>query len=205
MRIIDGGDVAFDALAYGVDRPVNTMQYFQQEINNISQTLTDAGKGFFSNVRELYNDINNSETLRLARSAIQSAVTLFKPDTIMPLISIEQFQTASLQMQRWIMANPVVRERYHAQKIDGYSDSYVDMQPGLSGENQYDYRRVMDCVVQEDQDDSWFVKYYLDDLHEGDKELTPDEKSDILRTWDLAELFIRAGDRDPTSPYGSKM
>lgn len=206
MRIIEGGDHVFDALAYGVDRPVETMTYFQKEINNIGTTLSDAGKGFFSNVKSIYDNINNSEAMRIARAAIQTAATLFLPNTIIPLITIEQFQTAGSIMQRWTMANPLVREKYHAQLIDGYSDSYVDTQPGVIGRDHYDYRCVMNAVIQEDdENDTWSVSYFPDELIVGDKELSHDEKVDIIKSWDLAEMFIRAGDKDPTSAYGGKM
>jgi hypothetical protein len=206
LNIIEGGNNVFDALAYGIDRPVSTMDYFQQEINNISNTLSEAGKGFFSNVQTLYNNINNSEALRIARNAIQNAASLFKPDTILPLSTLEHLQSAGLVMQRYLMANPVVREAYHAQRIDGYSDTYIDLSPNVVGNEHYDYRRVMNAVVQSDaKDDSWFVQYYPDELLDGDRELSHDEKVDVIKSWDLAEMFIRAGDNDPTSVYGSKM
>lgn len=206
MRVIEGGNVVFDALAYGVDQRPETTNYFRQEIENIGTTLTDVGRNFFSNARTLYDNINNSEVMRMARSAIQTAATLFTPNVIMPLISLEQFQTAGLVMQRFIMANPVVREKYHAQQCQGYSETYIDMYPKDIGESHYDYRRVMTGVIQEDSDnESWSVKFYPDDLVEGDKELMHDEKVDIIKTWDYVNLFIESGDKDPTCPYGSKL
>ncbi len=206
MIIHHGGDLAFDALAYGVDRPPETTSFFQQEINNISNTLSDAGRGFFSNVRTLYDNINSSEAMRIARNALQTAASLFKPDTILPLISAVNFQTAGLVMQRYIMANPMVRAAFQSQRIDGYSDTYQDMYPGTIGDNHYDYRRVMDSVVQiDDKTDDWCVKYFPDDLVVGDKELSHDEKVDIISSWQIAEMFIRAGEDDPTSVYGGKM
>lgn len=206
MRFIEGGDLVFDALAYGTDVPTSTSNYFQNEIASISNTLNAAGQSFFSNVKSLYDNINNSDAIRMARNAIQAAATLFLPDTVTPLISLAQFQTAGLVMQRYVMANPVVRQAYHAQRIDGYSDTYVDRHPKDIGENHYDYRRVMNAVVQTDEEaDTWFVKFYPDELVEGDKELSHDEKVDIIKTWDLMEMFINAGENDPTSVYGSKM
>lgn len=206
MRIIEGGDYVFDALAYGIDRAPETTHYFSQEINKITDTLTDAGRGFFGNVKSIYESINNSDVVRAARAALQSAATLFTPNIIMPFTTIEQFQTAGPEMQRWAMASPVAREKYHAQLIDGYSDSYIDLYPQDIGETHYDYRRVMDGVIQEnEEEETWSVKFFPDELVAGDKELSHDEKVDIIKTWDLMEMFIRAGDKDPTSVYGSKM
>lgn len=209
INVVYGGADAFDALAYGIDQnPANT-NYFQRQIESISNTLTDVGQSFFSNTQQLYNQVNNSETMRIARAAVRTAKSLFQPNQILSIFDIHQMQNAPIVMQRWIMANPVVREQYHKQLIDGYSDSYIDVAPNVIGENHYDYRRVMDSIIQEtitdDGEDSWSVKFYPDEIFEGDKELSHDEKVDILSTWNIAEMFINAGKSDPTSPWDSKM
>ena len=103
------------------------------------------------------------------------------------------------------MANPVVRQTYHEQKCDGYSDTYIDNQPSAIKETHYDYRRVMDGVVVDKDNDGWSVKFYPDDLHDGDRELVHGEKVDILHSWDIIEMFMKAGDKDPTSQYGAAL
>lgn len=209
INIIYGGEIGFDALAYGIDQhPANT-NYFQQQIQSISNTLTDVGQNFFSNAQTLYQQVNNSETMRIARAALRSTASLFQPNQILSIFDIHKMQNAPLVMQRWIMANPEARTLYHKQQIDGYSDSYQDMFPGVVGEQHYDYRRVMDSVVQDtvdlDGNESWCVKYYPDELYEGDKELSHDDKVDILSTYEILEAFLAAGKEDPTSQYGSMM
>ena len=207
MRIVYGGDVAFDSLVYGSEsNPANTA-YFQPQIENISNTLTDVGRSFYANTQQLYNDVNNSEVMRIARAAVRSAKTLFQPNEVISIFDIANMQTAQPVMQRWIMANPVVRELYHKQQCDGYSESYVDLAPRDIGESHYDYRRVMNGIVQDDteNDEEWFVKFYPDDLVEGDTELNHDQRVDILSSWSIAEMFIKAGDRDPTSVYDAKL
>lgn len=210
INVVYGGADAFNALAYGVDQhPANT-QYFQRQIESISNTLTDVGQSFFANTQQLYNQVNNSEVMRIARAAVRTAKSLFQPNQILSIFDMASMQNAPLVMQRWIMANPTVRELYHKQQIDGYSDSYVDVSPGIIGEQHYDYRRVMTGIVQdvegtEGEEDSWKVCYYPDELHEGDKELTHDERVDILSTWSIVEMFVAAGKSDPTSPWDAKM
>ena len=162
MQIVYGGSDAFDALAYGVDQhPANT-NYFQRQIESISNTLTEVGQTFFANTQMLYDQVNNSETMRIARAAVRTAKSLFQPNQILAISDMYQMQTAPVVMQRWIMANPVVRDKYHKQQIDGYSDSYTDMSPGIIGDQHYDYRRVMNGVIQEDNNDSWSVKFFPD-------------------------------------------
>lgn len=209
INVIQGGSTAFDALAYGIDQhPANT-NYFQQQIQSISNTLTDIGQNFFSNAQNLYQQVNNSETMRIARAALRSTASLFQPNQILSIFDIHKMQNAPIVMQRWIMANPEARTLYHKQQIDGYSDTYKDMFPGVVGEQHYDYRRVMDGVVQDTTDlegnESWCVKYYPDELYEGDKELSHYDKVDILSTYEILEAFLAAGKEDPTSQYGSMM
>ena len=111
-------------------------------------------------------------------------------------------------MQRWIMANPYIREQYHANRLDGYSDSYVDDAPGMICDNHYEYRRVMDgvFVFNEDPEDKedWSFSTYYEDIHNSDTdELDLTEQLQILRTWEALEHFVRNTDDDPTDPTGN--
>lgn len=205
INLIYGDGDAFDAVVYGEQNPAN-LSYFQNQIKSISNTLTSVGQNFFSNANALYEKFNGSEAMRLVKAANRAVKSLFKPNKIYSIFELEEMQQTSSVMQRWIMANPVVREMYHKQSCDGFSDTYVDMHPGQIGENHYDYRRVMDGVICDDQiNDEWYVKFYIDELETGDKHLNHDDKVDILTTWSIAEMFIKAGGDDPTSPYNSSL
>lgn len=204
MQVIYGGASAFDALVYGEQHHAN-QSYFQQQLQNISSTLTDAGRSFFADAHVLYNQFNGSEAMRKIRAAVNAATGLFQPNRVRYVHDLGEMQNAPFVMQRYIMASPVVREKYHSQQIDGYSETYEDMQPGKIGDNHYDYRRVMDGVLREDTE-GWYVKFYPDEIYEGDKELSHDEKVDIIGTWDAIEAFLSvAKGEDPTSVWGNKL
>lgn len=200
VAVVYGGDHVFNALVSGEQHP-NNSNYFRNQLESVSTALTDFGRSFYSNVHDLYDQFNGSEAMRLARDALRSVKGIFIENTIQYITDINSFQSAPTVMQRWIMANPVVREPYHQQKCCGYAGSYVDVSPGVIGEQHYDYRRVMTGVVQ-DTEDSWFVKFYPDEIHEGDRELHHDEKFTILDTWSIADMFMKKGEEDPTSPSG---
>ena len=205
MQVIYGGNNVYNAILYGEQHPDN-QRYFQRQIESISETLTDIGRSFFANVNDLYEQYNGAEAMRIARAAINNAQSLFRPNVVQSIFTMADMQTAPMVMQRWIMANPVVRDLYHQRRCDGYSDTYKDIYPGDVGDTHYDYRRVMDGVVQtNDEDDTWSVKFYLDELSDGDRDLLADEKVDILNTWEIAEMFIKAGLKDPTSPWDSDL
>lgn len=196
---------AFDSIVYGEKHPAN-LDYFRQQTQNIVSNIQDAGRSFFSNLSELNERFNGSEAMRLGRAAMRAAKSIFRPNIISAITDMGDMQQSPNVMQRWIMANPVVRDLYHNQGCDGYADTYIDYHPGKIGEDHYDFRRATEGLVQIDEvTDDWFVKLYPDDLYEGDKHLSLDEKVDIIDTWSIIEMFVRAGKEDPTSASNSNL
>lgn len=205
MQVIVGGRAEFNGLVYG-DKHPGTTRFLQNQANiGFSNTLTGVGKQMFSNIQSLYDKFNGENVMRLAKAARRKVSGLFQQDVIKPLWSIEEIQRATVNMQRWVMAHPGLREIYHQQRCDGYSNTYVDMHPGDVGEKHYDYRRVMDGFVQEDDEGTFKVTYYYDDVPEDDVDLTLRDKVDITNTWDQISRFIKHTDHDPTSVYGEKL
>lgn len=207
MNIVYGGDEAFDALIYRNNQQNAQHQAFiQQRLDNLISNQSGMGNfDFFQKAKEMYDRIYSSEAMTIARAAIAQVGHMFQEDNIRFLNTLVDIQNAPRTMQRWIMANPVVREKYHAQQCDGYSDTYVDVFPGLLKEHHYDYRRVMNHVVQEDEQHGWSVSHYVEDIFDGDRELELFEKAHILNTWEVIEGFMHAGDSDPTSVWNSKL
>ena len=204
MRIVSGGAAAWDAIAYGQQNP-NNLQYFKNQLQSIGQTLNEQAKDFYKDIHDIYDRFTNSDAMRLMRTAMKSAASLFNDNIIRSLTDIDQFQNASYQMQRWVMANPVIRKMYHDQQCKGYIDTYTDNEPDKIADNHYDYRRVMQNVVVCDEDEGEYFKTYLEDLLPGDRELTIDEQSDIFITWENLQAMIKAKQSDPTSQYGASL
>ncbi len=207
INVIQGGNVAsFDMLAFPTQNPANNY-YIQNQLNNISTTLTDIGRQFIEKSREIYDRVNDSDTLRIARAAIRAAQNLFHPNEIIRLQGFDELRFAQPVMQRYIMAEPVIRQKYLKQQIDGFSDTYVNVDGKDVYEEQYDYRRVMSGVIQDTVDTEgnagWVCKHYLDENRGDDIDLTPVQKSNILATWEIARMFIDAGE-DPTDPFSKQ-
>lgn len=203
MIIVDGGRAAFDGLIYGLhnDSDVN---YFRSQTSNIPQMIGAYGDMFKQKSVELFDRFHGSQAVHLAKLAIHHATQIFQSDGIRSLFDAVQFQTAGAVMQRWVMANPTVRTMYHAQQCDGYSDTYVDHDPGKIGDNHYDYRRVMQGMVQEDGD-SWYAHIYSEDLRDGDQELLIHEQASILSTWNILNIMFKKGYEDLTNQYGGTL
>ena len=207
MQIVYGGNEAFDALLYR-NNPHNQAHqaYLGARLESMSNSNPAmANTEFFQRAKQMYDRIYSSEAMTIARAAIAQVGHIFQEDNIRFLNTLVDIQNAPQTMQRWIMANPVVREKYHAQQCDGYSDTYQDVFPGLLREHHYDYRRVMNHVVEEDEQHGWSASHYVEDIFEGDRELELFEKAHILSTWEVIEGFMKAGDSDPTSIWNSKL
>lgn len=206
--VVSGDSNLFNTFCYGDPHP-GTIQYLETKIANTLSTATDAARSFFQKGAELYEEFYSSDAMRKARNGIRMVRNMFAGDHIRELWEIVDFQQASPLMQRYVMAEPTIRKLYHEQRCHGYADSYVDQHPGMIGENHYDWRRVNEGMVQtvfneEGKEDGWKVSFYMDDLPEGEVELTHDQQYDILRSWDRVHAFI-AADEDPTSPEGGSL
>ena len=212
MAIVTMGGVEdFNARIYQPKNP-NTLRFLENQfehLSNISNTLNDATRSFFSGAREVFDRVNGSEAMRLARAAKRAIGHVFQKNEIRVLRDIGALQQAPVAMQRWVLAEQTVRQMYHEQRCDGYSDSYVDVEPGRIGEDHYDWRQVMNGVVQdvveEDGTDNYKVQVWVDDLIEGDRKLGFDEQAEILSTWDVVKYHLLRGKEDPTSVYNSKL
>lgn len=196
-----------DYLIYPEQNPLN-QSYIYNQIANISNTLDDIGKKFIESSKEIYQKINDSELIRKAKMALRSAVGISHINEILYYNTLEAMQSATPYMQNYIMANPMIRELYNDQLCDGYSDTYIDIDKGTIADTQYHYRRVMDGVIQDTEDSegnyNWVSKNYMEDLLEGDKELQIEDKAKILSTWEVMNMFIKAG-QDPTNPNGGSL
>lgn len=203
VNVIQAGDpTVFDMLAFPEQSPANQV-YIENQLSQFSNTVTDIGKAFLDASKDIYQKVNDSNAIRAARAALRTAKGIFHPNVITQLETLDDIRAAQPTMQKYVMAYPEIRDVYHKQRCDGYSDTYRDMEPNYIGEDQYDYRRIMSGMVVE-TDDGWECTTYAHDDLDGDRDLTVDEKVDILNTWDLIQGFMDAGE-DVTDIYDGKL
>ena len=203
------------------DQHVRNQAYIQDRIQQVSQQLgsvvSDIGERFIERAKSLYEQAYNSQAMLAAKAAIRATKGLFHPNAIIQLDSIEELQSAQPVMQRYLMANPLVRQLYFEQRIDGYSDTYVNVHGKVIGENHYDYRRVMDGVIVDhelhtiltgktlDEDHpEWTATTYFEDLLEDDRDLTAVEQADMINNYRLQAIAIQSL-KDPTNLFGGEI
>lgn len=202
-QFISGSADTFRALAYGTPH-ASTTEFLHNQMQGVGQNLTQAGQQFFQGARDLYERFSGSSAMAAARLARRAVGGLWESNEIRALIDTVEQQRASLPMQRWAMANPYVRQKYHNQTIEGYEGSYKDAFPEDIGENHYDYRRVVNGILVEDED-GWSATTYFDELLPDDRELEHDEQLDIATMWQFMKDNIKRGGEDPTSLWGAHL
>lgn len=203
-NFMQGDTNTADYLVYGMPS-ANTLNYIQQEVQSLNHTFGEFGSNVYNRAMESFTLFNSDESMRLARAATRAVVNLWEEDTIRPLNSIGEFQWAGYQMQRWVMAAPDIRHLYHSGEVEGYSDTYVDFEPNKVGEDHYDYRRVMNGIVEVEENGDWHYTTYCEDLEDGDRELDLDEQADILMCWNNLRNLIEDKKDDPTSRWNAAL
>lgn len=184
--------------SYIRDRYERTMDYMEKASVGVARQFLDRS-------RKIFDSYNSDEALRRTRDAIRAVKGVKRSDLLYQVVDLPGLRSCGYRMQRFLMANPKIRERYHRQLVDGYSDSYIDMEPGKVGRDHYDYRRAINGVYREEIDsegESVFVREeFFEELVDGDRELDFPEQADILDAWDVQDLFASLG-YDSTNRLG---
>lgn len=193
---------AFNQLLFKNQHPAHA-EYFQQQVTKFSNTLTDAGREFMAKSKAIYEKIHDSSVIRAAQAAIRMVKAVRHPNAIWAMKELDDFRCAKSVMARWMMTMPELRDLQERRLIAGY-DGYVDLDKGKSGNQQYDFRRVMDGVVQTAEDGTEYYERYYEELRADDRELTDIEKLDILSSHRIARMYLEALE-DVTDKFGGKL
>lgn len=204
-QMVVGGTNTFDHLLYGAPR-----QEVQQFVNNlhhqITPMLTQEGLNFVQQTRNEWSKFFGEDAARLARAGARRVVSLWDDDSIHQLVGLAAIQQAPVIMQPFIMAQPEIRQAYLDQKIDGYSDSYVNEHGTAVGEQHYHYQCVTSSIVVDtEEEEEWKAITYFLDHEKPEDELSFDQKVDVLSTWSEVLMRYRTGRDDPTSRFNSSL
>lgn len=197
--------------AYGVDLmdiaaggflDSSTTNWIQDRTQSLMSTVSATTAGWFNKARTFYQTITESDAVQALRNLTAKADQSWMGNNIHFCNSLEQIQTANPVMQRYIMAEPRLRDMYLNDSIEGYAGSYENFHGNAIGVNHYDYRRVTDGILMV-SDTSMEWNDFYENIPDNDKELSLFEKVDIIRTWNLVNVALDAHEMDPTSPIGN--
>ncbi len=181
--------------------PDSHMQnYMNQGLVNYIKDIGNVVPDFAKDLQNRYRDFLDGNSMRYVKNLKSRINGLWNTNSIKYLATIEEIQQATPIMQKWIMAHPVLRDRYLNNAISAYDGSYVNKEVTGSGSRDYDYRRVMDGITHL-KDGICSYSNYIEKVNDEDI-LSVLEKTKILATWDIIDSHFENGDNiDPTSPW----
>ena len=204
-RFFVGDTQEFDSQVF---TPVHagTIDYLRNQVQQIGSgwgdTLTEAARTYVSAAQDTFDRFYSSEALAAARAAARKGKNLFAKDIISFQVKVEDFQQALPRNQRYNMAHVGLRKLFNDQMVDGYSDTYIDHQPGAIGSNHRDWRRLHDGDILEDEDGDLCRSRYPEMTNEEEAELPFDEKMIIQDNHTMLDYILAMTDRDPSSKSG---
>jgi len=201
--ITQGGFEAFAGATLG-SLHHSTVDFLRQAPQMLSERLTSAGRQFMEASERMVGMMDLETTLRMMEAVGRQTAAFFQSDRIRPLYEIGELQNPPQDMRHLMMACPEIRTLYHNQVIDGYSGLYYDKEPGVVGEDHYDYRRVTEGVWLETANGEDFVYNHYYDCEDGDALSHADQVS-VMITWDQLKARINEGRDDPTSRWNAAL
>ena len=207
-QVFYGSSQDFNTLAFGLPN-MNTARDLYNDIMTIDRSMYH-DTSFIDRALANYELYNGSDALLRARTLLANTNVITNVNYIGHLNTLQGLQTANPMMQQYIMANPIIRQLYHESRCNGYNETYIDTDPSSIGHTHYDYQKVMDGIVHDEnigtEDNPEYVakvNIYVD-LKEEDR-LSPSEQIHIVHTWETLTNYIDVFGEDPTSPYGDSL
>jgi hypothetical protein len=188
-QVVTLSDAAADYVIFGNKGPM-LGNFLQEQLSRIQPAYNDLSNRVYGALQSSYNFVNDRMVQWGILNQIQQAGMTAVDNYYQECLSFQQLQSANYTMQRWVMSHPEVRQLYLDQDLDGYSDTYKNVFGNDVGNADYNYRRVTDEVLVDGPNDTSIVRYHLDDLMEGDRELGHNEKVNILHTYDAIDHIL---------------
>lgn len=183
----------------------NTVNYLQTQIQSLANSTSEYSKQLYARSQALFEQVNSDRANQLAEAVLSQVDSMMGLDIIEPLLTIDQLQAAKPIMQNWIMVNPIIRQAMYDGKLEAYSDTYKDPEPGLIGHQMEAYRFLMNGVHVEHETQSSQYSLYVDRDHNKDTHLSMRKLSAIVETQEAAVRAYLDGNRDPTSQYDAQL
>lgn len=197
-QVFTGDREIFRAMSYtqpDTDYLDHVSERYESAVNNLTGTARD----LMTNLRNKYQEVRNSDSVRKAKAILRQTKELWGRDVIRQLNNVTDVQNAPLSMRRYLMAEPTIRKLYHNGQCEGYGKSYVDLQPGIIGDDHLDYQKVNNGYMHVNDDGSWLATTYSNNFADDDGEvLDLDQQDDVRSAWDIIRTAVLF-DVDPTS------
>lgn len=198
-RVISSGHGLGMTYAFAPPQNPQNFAFIQNYYDGLVNTV---GAGFQTAVnaaRSVFESAYNFGLELKAKLGFEMDANDLHPDSIVPLWDLSSLQNAQPIMQRFVMSDPFIRQRYLDQQCSGYVDTYVNHHGDAIGINHMDYRIANEGMVQEDVDGNHVARHFFVEemLEDGDRSLLTVEKAMIAISCMTARALMEDG-IDPT-------
>lgn len=209
MQVFEGGTTTVDTLLFGVPNQ-NVINYVTNEFNNFISMIGDKGRSFYDSAINKIDDLINGDVINKAKAILKSATDVLSHIDIVKFTNkLEEFQTATPYMQRWLMAEESMYDMFKSQRCVAFqvddNTSWLDNDPGVEGRFRYDSMLINTGMVNFNNDDKSFsvTEFELHDEMQlrNESPLTFSEKATILDMHSWVKYYISQG-KDPSDPLG---
>ena len=195
----------FSMAAFG--RPDQQFQQQLQQINHQTQQNLRMNYGFdasafYQSSNQFFQAFQDLAGIKQAEAIISmgkaGSIVAIDSTFYTPIVKIEDFASANLVQQTYLMSNPIVRQMFLDKEIEAYNSTYVNHWGNNVGFEDPVYRQMVSGVSQssymeldEDVDESYFETF--DDAVSGLPEPTAIERSNMLQANRLLEVQLAEG------------
>ena len=174
-----------------------------ERYHRMRETSTRHSEAFRTRTVELINRVRESSVYRSTLASERRLKNRGRLDVIKQLVDIAAMQQASPVMQRIIMANPRVRQRYRKKMLEGYHGEYQEPNKYEYMHSDYTYRQVMNGIATIDEPEVCATTYHLDIAEED--VMSEFDRSEARITWAAINRALDKGEDDPTSIYNARL
>ena len=198
-RIVNMGNGLGMTYAFAPPQSPQNYAFIQNYYDGLVQTV---GAGFQSAVQAARNVFESAYNFGMelkAKLGFEMGGNNLHPDSIIPLWTLDDLRQAQPMMQRFVMSDPFIRQRYLDQQCSGYVDTYVNHHGDAIGVHHMDYRIANEGMVYEDKEGNYIASHYYvqETMEEGDRTLLSVEKAMIAISCMTARALMEDG-IDPT-------
>lgn len=182
-----------------------SLAYLQNSIASLKNIGGELGAQLYQRSMATYEAVNGTAAVMAAKAILEQSNAAINPDIIRPLSSMLDFQTAKPVMINWLMVDPTIRQAWLDGRINGWSDTYVDLEPGKIGEQMKMYRQLHQGVLKDDPEYSWSMSQYFEEYAENDKRLDIRDVANIFSSQEKMVNLMELGGEDPSDEYGGTL
>ncbi|QTH80349.1 hypothetical protein PA10_00149 [Pseudomonas phage pPa_SNUABM_DT01] len=199
-------DQEFGVMHYGLPRSEDRAA-IRQRMENTARSFGLTGSDLFSKAISRFESFDFDKVERKLDALKRKVTHLFDRDEIRPMWKIGQFQQAGPVQQRWLMANPRAQKLFEADMMYGWRDTFVNHHKGRYGEENPDYRAVMDGLVVFNEEGGAVCTQFLTDRDADNRGVLNFSDQTLVHgsMWANFGAFLDEGLDDPGDPNNGSL